>query len=142
MSDREFIFFLFFSFFSFFVLFFFFNDTATTEIYTLSLHDALPISDLIQSQAEFHATIESIVKEASEQTSQYKTPNNHHRVNSIRENRRTERDYERSTEYWDLEESLPQESASNLSTFETCEYIAPPKPIEKLRKLRSKKLEL
>src|SRR2546430_17678998 len=28
--------------FSFF--FFFFNDTATTEIYTLSLHDALPIS--------------------------------------------------------------------------------------------------
>src|SRR5215510_11400731 len=27
--------------------FFFFNDTATTEIYTLSLHDALPIPDLI-----------------------------------------------------------------------------------------------
>src|SRR3989442_13825405 len=26
--------------------FFFFNDTATTEIYTLSLHDALPISAL------------------------------------------------------------------------------------------------
>ena len=25
------------------LLFFFFNDTATTEIYTLSLHDALPI---------------------------------------------------------------------------------------------------
>src|SRR5438552_19153707 len=28
----------------FIFLFFFFNDTATTEIYTLSLHDALPIS--------------------------------------------------------------------------------------------------
>src|SRR5256885_1148907 len=27
------------------LLFFFFNDTATTEIYTLSLHDALPICD-------------------------------------------------------------------------------------------------
>src|SRR5947209_9173702 len=27
-----------------FTYFFFFNDTATTEIYTLSLHDALPIS--------------------------------------------------------------------------------------------------
>src|SRR2546422_6198051 len=27
--------------------FFFFNDTATTEIYTLSLHDALPISSWI-----------------------------------------------------------------------------------------------
>src|SRR5688572_32327642 len=32
----------FFFYFSFF-FFFFFNDTATTEIYTLSLHDALPI---------------------------------------------------------------------------------------------------
>src|SRR2546422_6897116 len=31
---------------SLFFLFFFFNDTATTEIYTLSLHDALPISQL------------------------------------------------------------------------------------------------
>src|SRR5215469_18910688 len=30
--------------FVFFRSFFFFNDTATTEIYTLSLHDALPIS--------------------------------------------------------------------------------------------------
>src|SRR5476649_1211049 len=35
-------------------LFFFFNDTATTEIYTLSLHDALPIylgSDALVSPA-------------------------------------------------------------------------------------------
>src|SRR2546430_17649194 len=30
--------------FSHIFFFFFFNDTATTEIYTLSLHDALPIS--------------------------------------------------------------------------------------------------
>src|SRR3712207_7646556 len=29
---------------SIYFIFFFFNDTATTEIYTLSLHDALPIS--------------------------------------------------------------------------------------------------
>src|SRR5258707_12763488 len=33
-----------------FSIFFFFNDTPTTEIYTLSLHDALPISDA----AQFH----------------------------------------------------------------------------------------
>src|SRR5437899_8487487 len=32
--------------------FFFFNDTAPTEIYTLSLHDALPISDLRHRQAD------------------------------------------------------------------------------------------
>src|SRR2546428_13104455 len=30
---------------------FFFNDTATTEIYTLSLHDALPISEVSGSNA-------------------------------------------------------------------------------------------
>src|SRR5438128_10620737 len=30
-----------------FSLFFFFNDTATTEIYTLSLHDALPIFEAV-----------------------------------------------------------------------------------------------
>src|SRR3712207_8674549 len=41
-----------------FILFFFFNDTATTEIYTLSLHDALPISaylrrKLFRSLSEF-----------------------------------------------------------------------------------------
>src|SRR2546428_5002082 len=33
-------------------IFFFFNDTATTEIYTLSLHDALPIS--MRAQTESH----------------------------------------------------------------------------------------
>src|SRR3712207_8072202 len=31
------------------IIFFFFNDTATTEIYTLSLHDALPISVLLSA---------------------------------------------------------------------------------------------
>src|SRR5438445_13127368 len=41
----------------YFIFFFFFNDTATTEIYTLSLHDALPIftframADVVRSQA-------------------------------------------------------------------------------------------
>src|SRR5690349_23872152 len=33
------------------LLFFFFNDTATTEIYTLSLHDALPIYDARRSKS-------------------------------------------------------------------------------------------
>src|SRR2546422_8541128 len=33
-------------------LFFFFNDTATTEIYTLSLHDALPICETRPRAAE------------------------------------------------------------------------------------------
>src|SRR5256885_17271969 len=35
-----------------FFYFFFFNDTATTEIYTLSLHDALPISPAVRAGVE------------------------------------------------------------------------------------------
>src|SRR3989441_11994114 len=38
--------------------FFFFNDTATTEIYTLSLHDALPISARGAREACRHAARE------------------------------------------------------------------------------------
>src|SRR5690242_20759597 len=40
-----------FCFLSLFFFFFFFNDTATTEIYTLSLHDALPISNMAAMSA-------------------------------------------------------------------------------------------
>src|SRR2546429_6704981 len=36
-----------------FDFFFFFNDTATTEIYTLSLHDALPIFGRVGDLADF-----------------------------------------------------------------------------------------
>src|SRR5260370_36648997 len=42
-------------------LFFFFNDTATTEIYTLSLHDALPIS---LRQGRRHELVEIAVEHA------------------------------------------------------------------------------
>src|SRR5260364_330983 len=39
----------------FFFFFFFFNDTATTEIYTLSLHDALPICKQFSRRREVRA---------------------------------------------------------------------------------------
>src|SRR2546427_13306681 len=39
----------------FLLFFFFFNDTATTEIYTLSLHDALPICGALPRAAEGRA---------------------------------------------------------------------------------------
>src|SRR5258708_27100587 len=44
------------------ILFFFFNDTATTEIYTLSLHDALPIS----RQPRYQLAIERLRDEQAE----------------------------------------------------------------------------
>src|SRR6266699_6967804 len=48
-----------FTFLYFFFFFFFFNDTATTEIYTLSLHDALPISVGYQSGSHY-STIQGL----------------------------------------------------------------------------------
>src|SRR2546430_11741768 len=46
------------------IFFFFFNDTATTEIYTLSLHDALPISRTAQSRPKRLATSTSSTRAA------------------------------------------------------------------------------
>src|SRR5258708_23616544 len=43
--------------------FFFFNDTATTEIYTLSLHDALPISLPMQDPEAAATELTRCVKE-------------------------------------------------------------------------------
>src|SRR6266704_3611973 len=51
-----------------FFFFFFFNDTATTEIYTLSLHDALPISTKpAQSATGYTVTIGNGPKGRSEE---------------------------------------------------------------------------
>src|SRR5258708_16532530 len=41
-------------------LFFFFNDTATTEIYTLSLHDALPI--LAVNDPKYNALVDQAIR--------------------------------------------------------------------------------
>src|SRR5439155_21745498 len=45
--------------------FFFFNDTATTEIYTLSLHDALPISHKSAPQTAFVSDFQSATRTQS-----------------------------------------------------------------------------
>src|SRR3712207_4671900 len=46
--------------------FFFFNDTATTEIYTLSLHDALPISNVASVSANNDRELGELISEAME----------------------------------------------------------------------------
>ena len=51
-----------------FIFFFFFNDTATTEIYTLSLHDALPIwAEFVDYDARYErpAEAEALVGDAT-----------------------------------------------------------------------------
>ena len=58
------------------LFFFFFNDTATTEIYTLSLHDALPIyltgivRALFSSLLDFHKSAENGLTSGFESGSQ------------------------------------------------------------------------
>ena len=49
----------------YFFVFFFFNDTATTEIYTLSLHDALPISVWITASSDNGITYSVPVRTAA-----------------------------------------------------------------------------
>src|SRR5256885_6500436 len=64
--------------------FFFFNDTATTEIYTLSLHDALPISNsankwslsLIDEFQRSSITAAGTRRRSEEHTSELQSPCN------------------------------------------------------------------
>src|SRR5258708_36531579 len=58
-------------------VFFFFNDTATTEIYTLSLHDALPISARRRPRAgpiRVHCRDRAAVNRSEEHTSELQSP--------------------------------------------------------------------
>src|ERR1039458_10841591 len=58
-------------------LFFFFNDTATTDIYTLSLHDALPISSppssVSMSRTAITCASPSFSKRSEEHTSEFQS---------------------------------------------------------------------
>src|SRR5256885_8782096 len=58
--------------------FFFFNDTATTEIYTLSLHDALPISciALTLCRHQFALHLLQFFDRSEEHTSELQSPCN------------------------------------------------------------------
>src|SRR2546430_9992472 len=54
--------------------FFFFNDTATTEIYTLSLHDALPISFVVSHARKRPILLGSSPKDTTPLAGGQKTP--------------------------------------------------------------------
>src|SRR3712207_7013573 len=56
------------------IVVFFFNDTATTEIYTLSLHDALPISPAIAARASAGAASGRASRTAGTSQSTSSTP--------------------------------------------------------------------
>src|SRR5947208_11041394 len=62
-----------------FLFLFFFNDTATTEIYTLSLHDALPISAATgATQVDLHGALRTRIaalhNRSEEHTSELQSP--------------------------------------------------------------------
>src|SRR5713226_10725663 len=61
----------------FLICFFFFNDTATTEIYTLSLHDALPISSrrlLLRASCRLWRAGSGAARRSEEHTSELQSP--------------------------------------------------------------------
>src|SRR2546430_8977732 len=66
----------------FIFFFFFFNDTATTEIYTLSLHDALPISRrksaaaIFASMSNFDSSRSLVIWRSEEHTSELQSQSN------------------------------------------------------------------
>src|SRR5438093_13273660 len=66
----------------YFYTFFFFNDTAPTEIYTLSLHDALPICRKSSSSfhparpAEYRCAITAVAERSEEHTSELQSLTN------------------------------------------------------------------
>src|SRR5437588_7731968 len=60
--------------------FFFFNDTATTEIYTLSLHDALPISKRPKEVAEPQTVPPNRLEDMAEQDRKSTRLNSSHTV--------------------------------------------------------------
>src|SRR2546430_12863159 len=60
------------------LLFFFFNHTATTEIYTLSLHDALPIS--VIPPAALPAPAPTARPRAASRPGEYRSPTGRHRA--------------------------------------------------------------
>src|SRR5256885_11673557 len=64
---------------TFIFFFFFFNDTATTEIYTLSLHDALPISGVVgtgRARLQRHGPKRAAGHRSEEHTSELQSPCN------------------------------------------------------------------
>src|SRR5260221_8248991 len=62
--------------------FFFFNDTATTEIYTLSLHDALPISSRSAAMKIYNRLVSELGATEGEVTASSSTDRKSTRLNS------------------------------------------------------------
>lgn len=108
------------------------------------------LSRLTQTRAAFHAQVEQIVCEATEQTKKAQTrQSKHSRLQGIENNRKEERQHEREIGAWKLgnqempfeleqEGSIPPES---LPEADESEYVPAPKPIDKLRQLRFLQLE-
>lgn len=100
-----------------------------------------------QSSAAFHAQVDQIVAQATEQTEKASTvQSKRSRIQGIRGNRKLEREHERETGAWQLgidEMSKPPGQVIPLSSVAQPEeddegYVAPPKRTDKLRKLREK----
>src|SRR5438876_5856195 len=122
-----------------FFLIFFFNDTSTTEIYTLSLHDALPISkmqldnqkEIAEMQNETQKEIAVIQSATSRQNTKdqvyaqnemlaYQQKESTARVASIMENTRSEERFSRNAETDLVCRLLLEKKKTNLIKIAEC----------------------
>src|SRR2546421_7096983 len=102
-------------------LFFFFNDTATTEIYTLSLHDALPISSRIKLMAEMNIAERRLpqdgrirVTRSEEHTSELQSRSDLVCRLLLEKKKKTYDEHEQTTEATQLQYPRPQSSQMRL----------------------------
>lgn len=102
-----------------------------------------------QSQAVFHAQMQSVINEAQEKAKDIPIgQSKRSKLANIRQNRKEERERVNAKEAWELSPEkatpIPVKSGELSETRdpETSErrYIAPPQPIERLRKLRKERL--
>jgi hypothetical protein len=100
-----------------------------------------------QSSAAFHAQVNQIVAQATEQTEKASTvQSKRSRIQGIRGNRQLEREHERENGAWQLgTEEIHQQPGQVIPLPSVAQgeeddegYVALPKPIDKLRKLREK----
>jgi hypothetical protein len=98
-----------------------------------------------QSQAVFHAQMQSVINEAQEKAKAIPTEQSKRsKIANIRQNRREEQERLNAKESWELSPEMATSSPAKTEDLsetrepETSErrYIGPPQPIERLRKLR------
>ncbi len=93
-----------------------------------------------RSRAKLHAATDQVVSQAEEKAADsHVDMSDRARISGIRENRKHERDLEREAKAWELGTNSKQ--LNNASPLPQGGYVPPPQPIDKLRRIRERKMK-